>query len=519
MKLRRGIVLLAVLALLAAACGGDDAGTDTTVAGTPDGGTETTVAAEEGGGTLRAVRIESFDGWVLDSAAAYSSYQTHLAVMEPLLRFGGDGVSLEPGLAESWEYDPDGLTLTFTLQENARFSNGDPVTAEDVAFSLDVWREGPNFGLSWESVAAVSGEGREVVFELAYPDNTVTPIMAASIAGIMPKDFAGMTEDEYYNNPIGAGPFVVDEWSLGGQIVMSANPNYYDPERPKVDQLIVEVIADETERQILFESGDVQINEYLAATIAPQYDPAAVYVCSIHSLEHIGLNVLAPPFDDPLARQAVAYAIDYDAIDASLGEYFGLPSGILAPNIWNWVPPTKPYFRQDLAKAQELIGQSAAAGGADVEMIYDVGNDLDTLLAQVIQANLAEIGLSVSLSPLETGAFLDRAFSVDADITIWNYGAIEPDMGDPMNWIMATGWLFSGFETDTLFEDFLVYSEAPTEADMQAVVAKIQDGAIDDAAAIALAEGSYLHAVDPSLTGFWSAPWGLYYYDTIGLGG
>ncbi|MDR9452212.1 MAG: ABC transporter substrate-binding protein, partial [Acidimicrobiia bacterium] len=371
---------------LASACGTETTettagGTATTPSGTETtaGGTETTGAPSEGGGTLTAVRFESFDGWVLDSAAAYSSYQTHLAVMEPLLRFGADGVSLEPGLAESWVYDPEGLTLTFTLQENARFSNGEPVTAEDVAFSLDVWRAGPNFGLSWESIAAVTGEGNQVVLELAYPDNTITPIMASSVSGIMPKDFAGMTEEEYYNSPIGAGPFVVDEWSLGGRIVLSPNPYFYDPERPKVDELVLEVIADETERQILFQSGDVQINEYLSPTIAPQYDPADVYKCTIHSVEHIGMNVLRPPFDDPLVRQAVAYAIDYEAIDAALGEYFGLPSGILAPNIWNWVPPTKPYFRRDLAKAQDLMGQSAAAGGADVELIYDSGNELDTL--------------------------------------------------------------------------------------------------------------------------------------------
>jgi ABC-type transport system substrate-binding protein len=526
MKLRRAIVLLAALALLAGACGDDDdAGTTeategttaTTQAGTD--ATTATTAAPEAGGTLVATRFESFDGWVLDSAAAYSSYQTHLAVMEPLLRFTEDGQSLAPGLAKEWAYDPDALTITFTLQDGARFSNGDPVTAEDVAFSLEVWRAGPNFGESWAAIAAVTGEGNQVVLELEFPDNTILPLMASSVSGIMPKDFGGMTEDEFYNNPMGAGPFVVEEWSLGGRIVLTPNEFFYDPERPYVDELILDVIADETERQNLFEAGEVHINEYLSPTVADQYGGDAVYRCIVHSIEHIGLNVLRPPFDDLAARQAVAYALDYDAIDAALGDYFGLPSGILAPNIWHWVPPTKPYFRQDLAMAQDLAANSSLAGGVSVEMIYDAGNDLDTLVSQIVQANLTEIGVDVTLSALETGAFLDRAFSVDADITIWNYGAIQPDMGDPMIWIWATSWLFSGYETDTLFDDFLAYAEAPTEADQEAVVAKIQDEAIDAAAAIAVAEGSYLHAVNTDLTGFWSAPWGLYYYDTIALGG
>jgi peptide/nickel transport system substrate-binding protein len=524
MRFRAVLIVLAVLAMLAAACGSDEGETTTTAAA--GGGTETTAATEtttgggeEAGGVLKVARFESFDGWVLDSAAAYASYQTHLAVMEPLLRFGADGVSLEPGLAKEWDYDPDGPTMTFVLQDDARFSNGEPVTAEDVAFSLEVWRAGPNFGLSWDAIEAVTGEGNTVVIELAYPDNTVLPLMASSVSGIMPKDFAGMTEDEFYNAPIGAGAFTVEEWSQGGRIVLTPNEYFYDAERPYADEVVIDVVADETERQILFEGGEADIVEYLSPTVAPQYDPASVYSCTVHSVEHVGLNVLRPPFDDVAVRQAVAYAIDYQAISDALGQYFDLPSGILAPNIWNWVPPTKEPYRQDLAKARDLLAGSTAPDGASVELIYDVGNDLDTLISQIIQANLAEIGFDVSLTSLETGAFLDRAFSIDADMTIWNYGAIQPDMGDPMNWIIATGWLFSGFETDTLFEQFLEYAGAATEEEQEAIVAQIQDDAIDNAAAIPLAEGSYLHAVNPNLVGFESAPWGLYYWDTISFGG
>ena len=106
--------------------------------------------------------------------------------------------------------------------------------------------------------------------------------------------------------------------------------------------MIHETIADETERQNLFEAGQVHINEYLPATIAPQYAPEAVYQPAVHSIYHLSLNTTRPPFDDPLARQSVAYAVDYDSIDEALGDYYTVPSGILATNIWNWVPPTKP---------------------------------------------------------------------------------------------------------------------------------------------------------------------------------
>ncbi len=520
MRLRNTILLVAVLALFAGACGGDDDGGDTTVAGTETtaAGTETTAAPAEAGGTLVATSIESFDGWVLDSAAAYVTYQTHLAVMEPLLRFGADGQSLEPGLAKDWDYDPDALTMTFTLQDGAAFSNGDPVTAEDVAFSLGIWLAGPNFGESWLAITGVRGEGNQVIMDLEYPDNTVLPLMASSVSGIMPKDFAGMTEDEFYNNPIGAGAYTVEEWSIGGRIVLKANPHFYDPERPYFEEVIHETIADETERQNLFEAGEVHIIEYLPATIAPQYAPEAIYEPNVHSIYHFSLNVTRPPFDDPAARQAVAYAVDYAGIDAALGDYYGMPSGILASNIWHWTPPTKPYFRQDLAKAQDLAAQSSLADGVDVDLNFDSGSDIDALVGQILQASLAEIGVNMSMAGLETGAFLDKAYAIDADMTIWNYGAIQPDMGDPMVWIAATEWLFSGYETDTIWGDFFAYAAAADAAEQEAVVAKVQDDAIDHAATIAVAEGSFLAGVQPDLIGFEMAPWGLYYWDTIAQG-
>ena len=324
----------------------------------------------------------------------------------------------------------------------ATFSNGDPVTWEDVAFSASVWQEGANFGPNYASIAGVTGEGKTVVIELIDTDITLFPFLSASISGIMPKDYAGMTKDEFLNSPIGAGPYMVDSWGVAGRQVLTANPHFYDPERPYFKTVIVDTVADEIERQILFEGGSADIVEYLSATIAPQYDPAAVYATELHLVDHIGLNVLRPPFDDPLARQAVAYAIDYEQMVAVLGPFATLPTGILSPNLINWVPPTKPYYRQDLERARELLSQSTVPDGAAVEFIYDNGSATYELYGQILQSNLAEIGFDVTLTGMETQAFIDRAFSIDADIAIWGSGAVSPDISDPVSWIAVTGWLF-----------------------------------------------------------------------------
>ena len=104
-------------------------------------------------------------------------------------------------------------------------------------------------------------------------------------------------------------------------------------------------------------------------------------------------------------------------------------------------------------------------------------------------------------------------------MTIWNYGAISPGIHDPYIWIAATEWLFSGWETDSMWEWFFAYAEAASDEEMQAISTEIQDLSFNEAHAIGIGEGSYTHAVSQDLTGFESAPWGLFYLDTIDFGG
>ncbi|MGH7359799.1 MAG: ABC transporter substrate-binding protein, partial [Candidatus Rokuibacteriota bacterium] len=253
MRVRRGVtgVLLTAAAValgLGSGCGsGSESGSDSSASGE----------------TVKVIRTESFDGWVLDSAAAYASYQTHEAVIEGLLRFGSDGESVEAGLADEWDYDAEAQTWTFHIREGARFSDGDPVTSADVAFSLDVWKQGPNFGSLYDRVKRIrTPDEQTAIFEMKTPDSVFDSLLAASVSGVMPADFGGVSEDEYYREPVGAGAYKVDKWSLGGQIVLSANKYFYDPERPHFEKVVIDVVTDPNERTLLFDSGDADVVEY-----------------------------------------------------------------------------------------------------------------------------------------------------------------------------------------------------------------------------------------------------------------
>ena len=384
------------------------------------GGTDG-AASSSAGGTLRDGRAESFDGWVLDSAAAYATYQTHAAVFEPLLRFAPDGTNVEPGLAETWVYDEAAMTWTFTLRSNAKFSDGSPVTSADVVFSYGLWSSGPNFGGSFGQVADVKAvDDRTIAFTMKAPDAVLPSLLSASIAGVLPADFGGRSEKDFYAKPIGAGPYRVTKWSSGGRIELERNPNYYAPDRPKLDKVSIDVVADDSELSRLFEGGELDLVNYVSIASAAQYPEGSLTVTPSSQVFHVSLNATRAPFDDPEVRTAVAAAIDYQSIvDGPLREYGALPLGS-GPNLGNWAPPSPDYYVRPVCARRVR-----STDGAEVELIDDAATDAPgprsskpTSVIGITVAHRSKPSLSTGPSP-----------STPYDAVV--YGAVAPTYQTP----------------------------------------------------------------------------------------
>ena len=499
-----GLVALTLVAVAAPACGGSSSGGSSGPSGT----------------TLSVLRTESIDGWVLDSAAAYATYQTQAAVLEGLLRTAPDGSGVVAGLSDKWSYDPATTSWTFRIRKGAAFSDGSPVTGKDVMFSSDLWRNGPNFGGSYARVEAVSSPKVDtVVFKLTEPDNNFEALISASVSGVLPAKFGGRTEKAYYQDPIGAGAYKVDDWSASGRLSLSRNPHFYDRTPTGPDKIEVDVVGDDNERSVLFEAGDADVVEYIPASSRTQFDKDRLLTLPVSQVSHLSLNLAEGPLADVKVRRAIASALDYQGmIDGAFAGEAEPAAGILPPNLPRYTPPTKDYFSTDLASARKALAASSGAGGFKSELIYDAAVGSDALAAQVVAANLAKLDIKVKLTGLETAAFLDRAFGGDAPMTLWSFGAVSPDIIDPVNWIAGTGWLFSGFDTAALAEKAGAYSTSSDDASAKAVIAQIQDDAITNVPAIALAHFSVAHAVASSVK-IKATPWGLYYYDDVSMGG
>lgn len=473
--------------------------------------------AEADTSTLRVIRGESFDGWNPDSAAAYATYQTLDNVLEPLLRSNPDGTTVDPGIATAWEYDAAAHTWTFTLRDDAAFSDGSPLTSKDVAFSLDIWQDGPNFGSLYAGIEGVTTpDEHTVVFQMTGPETTLPILMTWTSAAIYPADFGGRTAEEFFQKPIGAGAFSVKSWSTGGEIVLAANEHYYEP--VGVERVVIKTVTDANQGAALIESGQADISEYLAAADAGIYGDALVPLPP-SQIEHLSFNIARTPLDDPALRRAIAAAIDYpNLIEGAFKGYGVEAQGILPSTIGNWAAPAEVPIAFDLDAARAALDEVADVPDT-LEVVYDASNQTDNVVAQILKEDLAAIGIDLTLSPLETGTFLDRAYGGDADLVLWSYGAISPDVVDPFGWILGTGWLYSGFDTTELGEQFTAYTASETDAEKQAIAGHMQDAANRDVPAVALAEFQVLYALSDRTEGFAATPWGMYRWASITLDG
>ncbi|WP_156365437.1 ABC transporter substrate-binding protein [Sciscionella sediminilitoris] len=473
--------------------------------------------SEASGSVLRVARAESFDGWDPDKASTYASYQTLNGVLEPLLRMNADGKSLDPGIAREWSHNRNETAWTFMLRKDVRFSDGSALSSADVAFSQAIWRQGPNYGNMYAKIARVeTPDPHTVRFVLDGPDSAFPVLMAWSSSAVFPKDFGGRDRKAYFDAPIGAGAFTVEKWSPGGRIVLHRNPFYYLPGRPYLERIVIDVVDEDAD--VLFQAGQEDIVEYLTALDAKKFGSRVVGLPP-SQLEHLSFRTTTGPLRDQRVRAAIAHAIDYRAIQhGAFREHSTLPNGILPPDLPNWMPPSRARPAHDPAKARTLLRQAGLRAPVHLEVVYDAGNPVDELIGQVLQADLAEVGITLKLSGLETGTFLSRAYGLDADMVLWSYGPVSPDIMDPLSWLSGTSWLFSGMDTRDVLDVNFAYRATDDPAKKRRLIAGLQDAARTRLPAIGLAQFQVLHAVSARVHGFHPEPWGMYYWDTIKVG-
>ena len=362
------------------------------------------------------------------------SIWTMLLFYEQLIRVAPDGVSLEPGLAESWEVSEDGQTYTFHLRD-AQFHDGTPLTAADVAYCLP--RAATLEGSPWSFIytAIDRAEAPDPKTAVVHLKSVWAPFeadLAMFAASIFPKAAHEAQGDKLFEKPIGTGPFVFDSREPDVQVVLKKNPNYWDEGKPYLDELVFKVITDANARMLQFQGGDLDIvtlvpfNQIEPLRANPDY---VVLEDAVARIDIVSIQTTRPPFDDRTLRQAMNYAVNKDAIIQNV--LFG--AGELATSFLPKMPgrdPNSPGYPYDPAKAKELVAQSAGKDGFEGELIYTAGATDQAQMCQLIANDLAQIGGKITVTAVDGNTLLEKLFTTfDFDLckSYYTTDIIDPD--------------------------------------------------------------------------------------------
>jgi peptide/nickel transport system substrate-binding protein len=401
MRFAAGGTFLSLPALLAACGGGDDEG--------GEAGTTTTPAGEiKKGGRFSMARNEeplSLDPIVpSDNGSIWVIYQ----MFDQLTTVNEDSSGIAPSIAESWEVSDDGTVYTFTIKQGVQFHDGSPMTIDDVVFSLErvFDPEGSGYSFLFGAVEGVTApDDSTVEVTLKEPFTPLLDNLNVFPASIVPKAALEADAEGFAQNPIGTGPFKLQEFAKGQHVHLVKHDGYWKEDRPHVDEVMIPYVTDDNTRILRVQGGEVDAAvaiPYAQIDQLDAQDEIDVQIEELFRFDGMWLNHAEAPLDDVKVRQALNYATDKEAMLKSI--FFD------KVEIANHMMPKMKYWREDVAaypydpeRAKSLIDESKAAGGFTLPIVIPTGDVIIQQMAQILKESYSGIGVNVQITNLDIG--------------------------------------------------------------------------------------------------------------------
>ena len=477
----------------------------------------------------------------LDSAVAQdgNSLTVTTQVVENLVAFAPGSTELVPGLATEWSANEDATVWTFELREGVTFQDGTPFDAEAVKFNFDRWNDPAHpygfrdEGKAYEGFVYVSGgylgEGSviqevnvideyTVEFVLTNPVGFFPALVAAIYLGI-DSPAAVMEAGADYGTPqvglVGTGPFEFVEWLDGDRVVLERYENYWgDP--AEVERVVIRGIEDPTARLAELKSGSIDVAVNLASDDLQQVESDANLETALAESElnvgYLAMHQGNEPFGNELVRQAVAHAIDKEAIVEAF--YAGLGSvaqDFLPPTMWGHADlEGYPY---DPERARELLAEAGYPDGFSTELWYmPVSRPYypsPQSIAETFATFLGDVGIEVQLMTEDWGTYLADYLEGEFPMYMLGWNA---DYADPDNFLYTffgpsapdrLGW------NDPETVDLLNQARrAPTQEERAELYAQVLTRVHEQAVSLPIAHNTALNAVRSNIEGFMPSPLG-----------
>lgn len=405
---------------------GDNAGgNEPAVAGvlTPNSDPANTNTSDE---TLRiGLSSEPSTLWGASEGKAENEEQIiNAALLDRLVNVDPNTKEVQPNLATAWEWVDD-THCKFTLREDVTMSDGTPLVADDVVYTVGIWTERCATNDTGKFIVGAAADDEHTVtieFNVAAPD--LLSMMAWANFGIVSEDevnAAGGLDAVGKNPSLGSGKYKFKEWKSGQSITLERNDNYWNPDyKGYFKEIVFTFTSDAAAREMAIESGDsdvtIDIPISQAATYA-QNDAVSTYIYSFGQVSHLWYNMgeKAGPTKEQKVREAIDKALNFDAITQVATAGFGKPA-------MAYMDPAATYYKENYT-AEERAADVEGAKALLAEAGYENGLEITALglsditpVLTVMQANLAEAGITLNIDTPDTAQFVEGAFGGDYDI-------------------------------------------------------------------------------------------------------
>lgn len=427
--------ILILLLVFVAGCSGskNDQGQNKDANQTVNQGTNQSKVADQPaeGGTFTYGRPASVNSLDLHNQITSNNAFAIDKVFEPLISFNSKGEIVD-WLAKSHTVSTDGLTYTFVLRDGLKFSNGTEVTAEDAVFSLQRHLDvGGPLAIAAQVASLKAQDAATLVITLKEPYTPFISELSNFSNGIIPNNFGGVSEEEFFKNPVGTGPFVVETWDKAGDLTFTKNPNYWQEGKPYIDKLVYKLIEDDSQAINQLKAGEVDAIESVALGNANEIKQGAdttVVTNGSWVTEQLFFNTLDEHFSDVHVRRALALAIDREGLTNALTFGYAQVANSL-------LPPAIPYNTNDSIKAlgfdttaaKEELAKSSFPSGFSTKLLIASGNSARAQEAQIIQAAAKSIGINIEIESIELASFRERFFAYDFSAMINSGQADSPE--------------------------------------------------------------------------------------------
>lgn len=473
-----------ILTLLLAACGGDGSG-------------ETRVEAGNREGVFHFGNHSEPQGLDPHIVTGVPEHHIITALFEGLVTKNPYTLDIEPGMADSWEISPDGMTYTFHIREDAKWSNGDPLTAEDFRWSwqralspllgseysymfysivnAEAYNNGELADFNQVGVKVLDKQTLEVKLRTPTPyilqifDHYSTfPVHRATVEAFgSPTD--RLTQWATVGNIVTNGAFVLTEWQVNSHLRVEKNPLYWDADKVKLNAIVFYPTENLVTEERMFRDGQLHRTEEIPiekiASYKAEHPENVVIAPWIGSYFYI-FNTDRKPLDDVRVRKALAMAIDRKLLAETVMQGVYFPSTTLVPpGTVGYNPPE--IFSYDPEQARQLLAEAGYPNGEGfpaMDVLYNTHEDHRKIAVAIQQMLLENLNVNINLVNQEWKVYLDNQHNMNYDISRkgWIGDYVDPDT-------FLSLFITDGGNNDTGFSDprydEIIQNEAPAELD------------------------------------------------------